>query len=102
MAMLGGDKLLRGYFKGRYRDHNMFLAQAEYHSPPLWRISLVAFGGAGDVFHSASTLGNLKIKPAGGIGFRYKVFRDRRMNARLDFALGNGESGIYLGILEAF
>ncbi len=102
MAMIGGDKLLRGYFKGRYRDHNMFLAQAEYHSPPLWRISFAAFAGAGDVFHSASTLSNLKIKPAGGIGLRYKVFRDRRMNARLDFAWGKGDSGIYLGILEAF
>ena len=102
MAMLGGDKLLRGYFRGRYRDHNIILAQAEYHSPPIWRFSFVAFAGAGDVFHSASTIGNLKIKQAGGIGFRYKVFRDRRMNVRIDFALGNHDSGIYLGILEAF
>lgn len=102
MALLGGDKFLRGYFQGRYRDHNMFLAQAEYHSPPLWRFSLVAFAGAGDVFHSASTLGNLHIKPAGGIGLRYRVFRDRRMNVRLDAAVGRGDSGIYLGILEAF
>ncbi len=102
MALLGGDKFLRGYFRGRYRDHNMFLAQAEYHSPPLWRFSFVAFAGAGDVFHSTSTLGNIRIKPAGGIGLRYRVFRDRRMNIRLDAAVGKGDRGLYLGILEAF
>ena len=102
MAMLGGDRFLRGYFKGRYRDHNMFLVQAEYHSPPLWRFSLAVFAGAGDVFHSAKTLDDIRIKPSGGIGLRYRVFRDRRMNIRLDMAAGRGDHGLYLGILEAF
>jgi hypothetical protein len=102
MALLGGDKFLRGYFRGRYRDHNLFLAQAEYHSPPLWRFSLVLFAGAGDVFHSYSTLDRISIKPAGGIGLRYRIFRDRRMNIRLDAAAGKGDRGIYLGIMEAF
>jgi outer membrane protein assembly factor BamA len=100
IALLGGDRFLRGYFKGRYRDNNLFLAQAEYHSPLLWRLSLVAFAGAGDVFHS--TLSEVRIKPAAGIGLRYRVFRDRRMNIRLDLAAGRGDHGIYLGILEAF
>ena len=102
MAMLGGDKLLRGYFKGRYRDHNMFVGQVEYHSPYIWRFSLVAFAGAGDVFHAAGTGQNIHIKPAGGIGVRYKIFKDRRMNLRLDLAAGRNDHGIYLGILEAF
>jgi outer membrane protein assembly factor BamA len=102
MAMLGGDKLLRGYFKGRYRDHNMFVGQMEYHSPFIWRISLVAFAGAGDVFHSATAMQNIRIKPAGGIGVRYRIFKDRRMNLRLDLAAGRNDHGIYLGILEAF
>ena len=102
MAMLGGDKLLRGYFKGRYRDHNMFLGQVEYHSPYIWRFSLVAFAGAGDVFHAAGTGQNIHIKPAGGIGERFKIFKDRRMNLRLDLAAGRNDHGIYLGILEAF
>jgi outer membrane protein assembly factor BamA len=102
MALLGGDKFLRGYFRGRYRDHNLFLIQAEYHSPPLWRFSLVAFAGAGDVFHSAANLNEIRIKPSGGVGLRYRVFRDRRMNIRLDLAAGKGDRGIYLGMLEAF
>ncbi|KPL13423.1 MAG: hypothetical protein AMS26_14505 [Bacteroides sp. SM23_62] len=100
MAMLGGDKLLRGYFRGRYRDHNMFVVQVEYHSPYIWRFSLVAFAGAGDVFHA--NLQNIRIKPAGGIGVRFKLFKDRRMNLRLDLAVGRDDHGIYLGILEAF
>jgi outer membrane protein assembly factor BamA len=102
MAQLGGDKLLRGYFKGRYRDHNMILAQAEYQSPPIWRIRFAAFAGIGDVFHSVSTLDRFRPKPSAGIGFRYKIFRDRRINARLDLAAGKKDQGIYLGILEAF
>jgi len=102
MAMLGGDKLLRGYFKGRYRDHNLFVGQVEYHSPYIWRFGLVAFAGVGDVFHAASTLQDIRIKPAGGIGVRFKLFKDRRMNLRLDLAAGKENHGIYLGILEAF
>jgi outer membrane protein assembly factor BamA len=102
MALLGGDKLLRGYFKGRYRDHNMFIGQVEYHSPYIWRFSLVAFAGAGDVFQSASEFQMISIKPAGGVGIRYRLFRDRRMNIRLDFAKGRHDHGIYLNILEAF
>jgi hypothetical protein len=80
----------------------MFLGQVEYHSPYIWRFSLVAFAGAGDVFHTASTLDDIRIKPAGGLGVRFKLFRDRRMNLRLDLATGRGDQGIYLGILEAF
>lgn len=102
MALLGGDKLLRGYFRGRYRDHNMFVGQAEYHSPYIWRFSLVAFAGAGDVFHAASILQDIRIKPAGGIGLRFRLFRDRRVNLRLDLAAGRNDHGMYLGILEAF
>lgn len=102
MAMLGGDKLLRGYFRGRYRDHNVFAGQVEYHSPYIWRFSLVAFAGAGDVFHGANTLHEIRIKPAGGIGVRYKLFKDRRMNLRLDLAAGKEDHGVYLAILEAF
>ena len=102
MALLGGDKLLRGYFRGRYRDRNLLLAQAEYHSPYIWRFSLVAFAGAGDVFHAASTMDQIRIKPAGGIGLRFRLFRDRRMNLRLDLAAGEDDRGVYLSILEAF
>ena len=102
MALLGGDKLLRGYFRGRYRDHNMIVAQAEYHSPPVWRFSLVVFAGAGEVFNATAEESNFYLKPAGGIGLRYRVFKDRRMNIRLDAATGRGDRGIYLGILEAF
>ena len=102
MVLLGGDKLLRGYFRGRYRDHNGFAGQVEYHSPYIWRFSVVAFAGAGDVFRDASTLEKIRIKPAGGIGLRFRLFRDRRMNLRLDLAAGKDDHGLYVGILEAF
>lgn len=102
LALLGGDKLLRGYFRGRYRDHNMFAGQVEYHSPYLWRCSLVAFAGAGDVFHAASTMREIHIKTAAGVGLRFRLFRDRRMNLRLDLAAGKDSHGVYLGMLEAF
>jgi hemolysin activation/secretion protein len=102
MALLGGDKLLRGYFRGRYRDHNMYVIQAEYHSPPLWRLSLVVFAGLGDVYRLPADLRLRESKPSGGIGLRYRVFRDRRLNLRFDAALGRNDGGIYLGIGEAF
>ncbi len=100
LSLLGGDKLLRGYFKGRYRDNHMYVAQAEYHSPYIWRLSFVGFAGIGDVFRSFSTAPG--IKPSAGAGIRYRVFRDRSLNARMDFAVGKGDHGFYLGILEVF
>ncbi|MFT4033489.1 MAG: BamA/TamA family outer membrane protein [Siphonobacter sp.] len=35
MALLGGDMIMRGYYQGRYRDHNLLASQIEYRWLPF-------------------------------------------------------------------
>ena len=40
---------------------------------------------------------------SGGVGLRYMINTDQKINFRVDAAVGNGDSkGIYVGIREAF
>ena len=50
MSELGGPFQMRGYFKGRYRDRNMLLMQAEYRFPIVWRLSGTVFADLGEVY----------------------------------------------------
>ena len=43
LAILGGDRIARGYFYGRFRDLHLSTLQVEYRSPYLWRFGLAAF-----------------------------------------------------------
>jgi len=58
LALLGGDKLMRGYINGRYRDRNYYVIQAEYRMPLIWKFRVVFFGGVGDVSKNLSTFNN--------------------------------------------
>jgi hypothetical protein len=40
---------------------------------------------------------------SGGVGIRYMINTDQKLNLRVDVAVGNGDNkGIYVGIREAF
>jgi len=102
-AYIGGDKYVRGYFYGRYRDRNMSTLQLEYRTPVFWRIGLAAFGGYSKVynrlenFKSSNWLYNL------GTGLRILVDKKEQTNLRMDFALGkDGSTGFYFAFGESF
>ena len=41
--------------------------------------------------------------PSIGLGIRYMISKEKRINLRLDFAAGvDGNQGVYFGIMEAF
>jgi hypothetical protein len=97
---LGGGEIMRGWYAGRYRDRQLWSAQAEYRLPLVWRLGAVAFGSAGGVAHDPSTLADA-VRVAGGGGLRVG-FSDRvPINLRLDVAYGNATS-VYFGLGEAF
>jgi hypothetical protein len=97
---LGGGEIMRGWYAGRYRDRQLWSAQAEYRLPLLWRLGAVAFGSAGAVAHDASSLLDA-VRLAGGGGLRV-AFSDRvPINLRLDVAYGSATS-VYFGLGEAF
>jgi hypothetical protein len=97
---LGGGEIMRGWYAGRYRDRQLWSAQAEYRLPLVWRLGAVAFGSAGAVAHDPSGLGDA-LRLAGGGGLRVG-FSDRvPINLRLDVAYGSATS-VYFGLGEAF
>lgn len=102
LAKLGGDRRLRGLFKGRYRDTDMLLAQAEYKSPPWWRLRLAGFGGVGSVYGGSSELAVRNLKWSTGVGLRLAVDESEGVNVRADVGLSPDGTGFYLSIGEAF
>lgn len=99
---LGGESLLRGYYQGRYRDRGLLALQGEYRLPLFWRIGAAGFAGAGQVASDFASLGLDRFWVSAGVGLRYLLARREGLNIRADFAFGEGSSGFYLSIGEAF
>ena len=99
---LGGDRLLRGYFQGRYRDRNLLALQAEYRLPLFWRVGAAGFVGFGQVAPELAGFGIDRFHLSGGGGFRFLLARDEGLNLRADFAFGENASGFYFSLGEAF
>jgi hypothetical protein len=94
---------MRGYYLGRFRDRNMIAVQAEYRIVPIWwRLGAVVFGGFGDVADEPGdfALGDLKYSIGGG--FRFLLIPAERIALRADFGFGDGDSGFYITLGEAF
>ncbi len=103
MPRLGGDSALRGYRGGLYMDKTRALTRLELRRTGLWgRLGVVAFAGAGDVAPSPEKLTLASELWSAGFGFRYMLDEKERVNLRMDFGFGNGDSGFYLSPGEAF
>ncbi len=103
MGQLGGSSLMRGFYKGRYRDKNMALLQMEYRVPVYWRFGAAVFAGIGDVFSDYGHMGcgNLKYSVGGGIRFALDPRERLTIRADIGFASG-GDIGFYFKAMEAF
>jgi len=100
-AFLGGDKFVRGYNYGRYRDKNLTSLQTEFRMPLFWRLGAATFGGVSNLFAGKFKPGDSKFNY--GLGLRFLVDKHDRTNLRLDYALGEGEnSGFYISFGESF
>ncbi len=99
---LGSNKALRGYVVGQFTDKNMVVAQAEWRWGYWRRVGFAAFGGVGKVFPAWDGFGEAEWLPSGGVGLRYVLIRDRRMNARFDVAWGKEGANCYFSVGEAF
>lgn len=102
-SLIGGDKYVRGYFYGRYRDQNFSTLQLEYRCHLFWRIGLAGFGGISMIYNSIGDIDENTFKPNGGIGLRILVDKSENTNLRIDYAVGaNGQNGIYFTFGESF
>ncbi len=102
LAALGGDMIMRGYYKGRYLDNLLLAAQTEYRMR-VWRnLGMVGFVAFGDVAEKFRNFRLPDLKPSAGIGLRYALIPEENLNIRLDFAVGKATNNFYINISEAF
>jgi outer membrane translocation and assembly module TamA len=100
LCSLGGDDGFRGYASGRYLGRRLLSAQAEYRGRFSERWGWVAFGGVGGV---GDALGEDDvIKPAGGVGLRYRLSRDFGLDFSADIAVGDEGAAGYVYLGQAF
>lgn len=103
LANIGSNTYMRGYYEGRYADHDLIAIQAEYRTPVYKRIGAVAFAGSGKVSSRFLDLVNFSaLKPAFGIGLRYALNPVEKLNLRVDAGWGKKSQGTYINVGEAF
>ena len=69
LALMGGERLMRGYYLGRYRDKKMIAGQVEYRMLPVSfakRWGLSTFAAIGSVFPSIDQYQDAPIRWGGG------------------------------------
>jgi len=97
---------LRGYETGKYKGKNMVALQSEYRWKFHNKWGAVLFAGTGSVWGNDAN-GEEEFErhwlPSGGLGVRYMVSKAKKINLRLDYAIGvDGNQGLYFGVMEAF
>lgn len=105
LASFGGSNSMRGFYDGRYRSKNQLVLQAEYRVPIVWRIGAVGFFGVGNVGDRLGDLNLRELKYSYGAGLRVVLNRKERLNLRVDYGWGLGQSvsnGLYFQLGEAF
>ena len=99
---IGGQDNLRGYVAGKYIDRSLVSAQAEFRQKLSHRFGFAVFGGASIVGGSFGALSTGNLKPAVGLGIRYRLTKETPMNYRIDYAVGKDGGYLYFSIGEAF
>lgn len=109
MSQIGTPFDLRGYRWGRYRDQNMLFGIAEYRhmfmrktprkdGEMMSRFGFVTWLASGSIGENFVDMTNWL--PNGGVGLRFEI--QKRMNARIDYGIGEDSSAIYISFNEAF
>lgn len=103
LAELGGPRIMRGFYRGRFRDNYLTAFQAEYRLRLYKRVGMVAFAGAGKVYNPKE-LDLSGMHYSYGTGLRVNINKREKLNLRLDYAFGDPDHPgyFYLGFAESF
>ena len=97
-----GGKDIRGYSESKYRGDGLLSLQGEYRWNFGKKMGLVGFAGVATIYGSQNPDFDWKLYPGGGLGYRYKVFKDSGFNIGLDAAVGKEDWGVNFRIGESF
>lgn len=100
MSGLGGSKSMRGYWEFRYNDKCASEVTVELRQHLFRRIGIVAWGGVGEVYGRPADI--FKGHPLwnAGVGLRWEF--KHRVNVRVDYGIGQDQTGFVFSINEAF
>jgi hypothetical protein len=93
---------LRGYERGRYRDRMHLAGELELRQHLFWRFGGAVFAGLGQVAPSVGGFDSDKLLWSAGLGLRFRLTEENRMNYRADAARGRDGFEFYFSITEAF
>lgn len=105
LAQLGGDRLMRGYYQGRFRDKHAISAQMEYRILPFAfskRLGAAVFAAAGAVAPQFNDFQARNIKATAGVGLRYLLFPKKDIYIRFDVGFTKEGANFYIFNGEAF
>jgi hypothetical protein len=97
---------MRGYYAGRFNDLCAITLQAELRQTLFQRFGVVAWGGAGNLFHDFRSFEWMQTLPTYGVGIRYIV--KRGVTLRFDYGFGSRDHrdkfihGAVFSLNEAF
>jgi len=104
LSTLGQRSDLRGYTAGEKVAENLISTQAEYRwmFKPKW--GAVGFVGIATLYDGGiDNIDSDNTYYSGGVGLRYVLHKENRVNFRVDYAWGeDDDSGYYVSMSEAF
>lgn len=100
LALLGGSSRMRGYYEGRFRDHNLIETQLELRQKVYRRNGVAVWAGAGNVFPDFGSFNPGHTLPSYGLGYRWEF--KNRVNVRFDYGFGKYGNSFLFSINEAF
>jgi outer membrane protein assembly factor BamA len=102
-SYLGGDKIVRGYYYGRFRDNHLSTWQSEIRFPVYKRLFAAVFAGISNLYSNQNRFSLQKTKPNYGMGIRFLVDKSENTFLRIDYALGEKRNnGFYISFGESF
>lgn len=101
-SRVGGNKIMRGYYMGRFRDSNAAQIQMELRQRAWWRFGFALFASAGEVWSRFDEFSLNNPKFAAGAGLRFNLNPEDTNHVRIDYGIGHHGSGFYVTIGEAF
>lgn len=102
LSTIGGDRINRGYYDGRYRDQNSAQVQVELRQHVTGRFGFTLFAGSGEVWNRFEKISFDQTKWSTGAGLRFNLNKSNTTNIRIDYGIGRNSSGFYIQFGEAF
>jgi hypothetical protein len=89
---------LRGFPGGRYSDDSAITAQVEGRWNLYGNWTALLFGGGGRIAKELGDFGSSTTRYAGGVGIRYNIAKDQKLNIGVDITFGDDEVNLYVQI----